>query len=577
MLADKSMQLERLRGFLAQSAEEYAEAVKSYEEVVEAFPSDWESWNNLGNARRCVGDFEGSIAALRHAAELEPNAPPIRLNLAVAVGAAGNLDEAERQLRVLADELPSETRPLQELHALLKEQLRDDKALEAIEDAVQRQPEDIDLRLALASHLADMHRYDAAQAAYSKAIELQPSNGQANLGLAFVYELTNQTERLVELAQLAERRGVGVAGREFIRAFGFRRQKRYDDGLKSLEQVPESMETPRRVHLLGQLLQGAGRHDEAFAAFQRMNALTADGPAQPMKRGAGYRNIVRQQYEQLTPELVSNWRSETISDARPSPVFLVGFPRSGTTLLDTMLMGHPEIEVLEEEGTVREAGKLLPLVSDLPNADEEKIREARDAYWRMVKALTPLKPGNLLVDKNPLTMNTLPLVRRLFPDARIILALRHPCDVVLSCFITNFRANDGMASFLQLDTAAELYDISFRYLERAQELLRFPMHRVVYERVVADREPEMKSLFNFLDLDWHDAVLAHEETAKGRGRIKTASYSQVVEPIYTRAAGRWWDYRKQLEPILPMLEPWVKKFGYSLDDPTVFAERDTLP
>ena len=144
--------------------------------------------------------------------------------------------------------------------------------------------------------------------------------------------------------------------------------------------------------------------------------------------------------------------------------------------------------------------------------------------------------------------------------------------MVLSCYITNFRANDGMASFLKLDTAAELYDISFRYLERAQELLKFPMHRVVYERLVASKEVELRSLFGFLDLDWHDDVLEHEATARGRGRIKTASYSQVVEPIYSRAAGRWWNYRKQLEPILPVLEPWVAKFGYSLDDPTAFPE-----
>jgi hypothetical protein len=127
-----------------------------------------------------------------------------------------------------------------------------------------------------------------------------------------------------------------------------------------------------------------------------------------------------------------------------------------------------------------------------------------------------------------------------------------------------------MASFLELDTAAELYDLSFRYFERAQQLFQIAQHTVVYERVVADRERELKQLFQFLGLDWHDQVLDHETTAKGRGRIKTASYSQVIEPIYTRAAGRWWNYRRQLEPVLPILAPWVEKFGYSLDDPEKF-------
>jgi len=80
---------------------------------------------------------------------------------------------------------------------------------------------------------------------------------------------------------------------------------------------------------------------------------------------------------------------------------------------------------------------------------------------------------------------------------------------------------------------------------------------------VADRETELRALFDFLGLDWHDAVLDHQETAKKRGRIKTASYAQVIEPIYTRSAGRWEKYRKYLEPVLPVLRPWIEKFGYT--------------
>jgi tetratricopeptide (TPR) repeat protein len=568
--SDRSMQLERLRGFLAQSADDFEQAVKSYERVVAAYPADWEALNNLGNARRCTGDLTGCIAALERAAEIEPDAPPIRLNLAVAIGVAGDIAESERRLRCLADELPTEPQPLRALHALLKEQLRDDEALNAIEEAVRRAPKDMELRLALASHLSEMHRYEAAEEAYLKAIDLRPSTGQASLGLAFVYEITNQTEKLFNLMSEVETRGIGVAGREFIRAFGFRRQKRYDEGLKSLEQVPDTMESPRRFHLLGQMLQGAGRHDEAFAAFERMNALNRDDPSGPELRGANYRTIVQKQCNKLSESWLSNWRTTKIADGQPLPVFLVGFPRSGTTLLDTMLMGHPRIEVLEEEPTMRLASAQFPDFDSLQSASDQLIQKARNIYFDTARSLTPLEPGHLLVDKNPLTMNALPFIHRMFPGAKIVCALRHPCDVVLSCFITNFRANDGMSSFLHLDSAAHLYDLSFSYFERAQRLMKFPMHTVVYERIIADRERELKALFQFLGLEWHERVLDHETIAKGRGRIKTASYSQVVEPIYTRASGRWWNYRKHLEPIFPVLEPWIGKFGYSLDDPTKY-------
>jgi hypothetical protein len=87
---------------------------------------------------------------------------------------------------------------------------------------------------------------------------------------------------------------------------------------------------------------------------------------------------------------------------------------------------------------------------------------------------------------------------------------------------------------------------------------------VVYENIVADRDSELRPLIDFLGLEWDERVLDHQSAAKGRAHIKTASYAQVIEPIYTRSAGRWQHYRKYLEPILPVLGPWVAKFGYAM-------------
>ncbi len=161
-------------------------------------------------------------------------------------------------------------------------------------------------------------------------------------------------------------------------------------------------------------------------------------------------------------------------------------------------------------------------------------------------------------------MNLLPYIYRIFPDAKIILALRHPCDSVFSCHVTNFKLNDGMANFIRLETTAALYDLSFSHFERARNLLGMPVHQIRYEDVVEDQERELKALLDFLGMDWSDDVLDHETTALNRGRIKTASYAQVAQPIYNRSAGRWQNYRKYLQPVLPILEPWVAKFGYRL-------------
>ena len=116
-------------------------------------------------------------------------------------------------------------------------------------------------------------------------------------------------------------------------------------------------------------------------------------------------------------------------------------------------------------------------------------------------------------------------------------------------------------------SAAEVYDLSFTHFERSRAVLNPEVHTIVYENIVADRERELRPLFDFLGLSWDERVLDHQSTARNRGLIKTASYAQVVEPIYQRSAGRWQNYRKHLEPIFPILQPWVEKFGYSLDRP----------
>ena len=260
-------------------------------------------------------------------------------------------------------------------------------------------------------------------------------------------------------------------------------------------------------------------------------------------------------------------------DERKSPAFLTGFPRSGTTLLDTMLMGHPDVQVMEERPPLTDIEHRAGGVEALPAMQAGAIRDARDDYWREVAKHIDLRPDTLVIDKGPLYVNKTAIIHRLFPGAPIILALRHPMDVVLSCFITNFRPNPAMANFLELRRAAELYDRSMSAFEEARQLLDLPVHTVVYERMVADRDGELRPLFEWLGLDWSEEAVDHQATAAKRGVITTASYAQVHEPLYTRSAGRWVRYAKQLEPVRDLIAPWVEKFGYSLDDPAKVPER----
>ena len=561
---DPTFRLHRMRAFFAQESGNHGIAIPAYEKIVSAEPRDWEAWNNLGNARRMSGDANGSVAALDKAAELNPSSPPVRLNHAMALAGAGRVEEAEQKLQAMAADYPQDTKPLQELYAIFKELGREDEALDAIVEASKRNPADLDLAILVAGQQLNVLKPEDAEQTYRRILAAEPAHELATLGLALAFELANRTDELFELIETAERNGVGDDVINFVRAMGDRRSKAFAEGLERLKKVPESLESIRRFHLLGQLEEGAGHYDEAFAAFTEMNELQARDLSKPQERAAAYRERIAEQRDSLTPAWLKKWRAGDIADGRASPAFIVGFPRSGTTLLDTMLMGHPQIEVLEEEPALLQAAKVLESFDDIATLSDDKIREARDTYFKVAAERTPLEPGKVLVDKNPLTMNSLPLVHRLFPDAKIILALRHPCDAVFSCYSSNFKLNDGMSSFLQLDTAASLYDISFSYFEKARELLKLPVHEIKYENIVDDRERELKALIPYLGLDWSAEVLDHESTARGRGRIKTPSYHQVVQPIYSQSAGRWTNYRKQLEPILPVLEPWIAKFGYSV-------------
>ena len=218
---------------------------------------------------------------------------------------------------------------------------------------------------------------------YRRVIDLQPDHELAHLGLAAVFELSNRVDDLTALVETMRQRGLSENILNFVGAMEHRRRGRFAEGLTTLERVPESLESTRRYHLLGQLHEGAGNYDQAFEAFSRTNTLHGQDPTRPLERATAYRDSLRLQIEMATPAWVKPWRDETRRDGRPAPAFLVGFPRSGTTLLDTMLMGHPDVQVLEEEPTLVEAAKLLQPFENLPVASDEQIGVARDEYFRI--------------------------------------------------------------------------------------------------------------------------------------------------------------------------------------------------
>jgi Sulfotransferase family len=192
------------------------------------------------------------------------------------------------------------------------------------------------------------------------------------------------------------------------------------------------------------------------------------------------------------------------------------------------------------------------------------VNRLRALYFAELDAFDPEARSKMVIDKLPLNILGAPLIHRLFPEAKLIFAERHPCDVVLSGFMTRFDPKGGMANFLDLGDIARLYDAVMSYWRQCRQVFPLDVHTIRYERTVADPEAELRPLAAFLGLPWDACLLDHRASARRRAYIGTPSYAQVAEPIYTSARGRWEKYRQHLAPVLPLLAPWTEAMGYAL-------------
>jgi tetratricopeptide (TPR) repeat protein len=249
-----------------------------------------------------------------------------------------------------------------------------------------------------------------------------------------------------------------------------------------------------------------------------------------------------------------------------SPVFLIGFPRSGTTLLDQILSSHSQITVLEEKQNLDDAFARFPATDEglkkLENASDPELQKLRKKYWARIKReLGSNKATPHIVDKYPLNAIALLHISRLFPDARIIVALRDPRDCVFSCYQQRFGMNQAMFQMLDLDTAVSYYEQVMNVVVGMRDSGALPMHFIRYENVIEDFRNEIAALTEFLELEWEEALLDYQTTAKSR-QISTPSARQVIQPLYTSSIGKWKHYRQWVRASFDPLDPLAEEWGY---------------
>lgn len=553
----------RLRGDILKLSGDPRAAMAAYQTAVAAKPNDHAAWNNLGNAALDADDPDAAIVAFGRSLAIVPGSPVVLRNLGKALGAAGRYPESVERLEEALQADPGNPTTLLELGRALNRVGEHGNALARLGDAARIDRGNPEVFVAIGLTFAELGEFDRAEQGYRFGIQADPYHAQAYLNLGILLEQANRLGELDELAAGAAAQDVDADVQSFLQALIARRKGDDQAALALARKVRgDTIDRVLVAQLIGQLADRTGETDAAFAAFTEMNRAMAREPAASRFDGSEHRRYVEELTQLATTDWVASWRPATPRREPPAPVFLVGFPRSGTTLLDTVLMGHPATQVLEEEPLMARVRDALGDMSRLAELGDAEADALRAVYFQALAAVAPAEPGKLIIDKLPLNLLRAPLIHRIFPDARFIFALRHPCDAVLSCYMQNFKVNQAMASFLDLEKAARFYDAAMRYWMQCRDLFTLNVHELRYESLVADMEGELRPLIDFLELPWDDRLLDYRRTAGDRGVIRTPSYNQVTEKIYARARGRWERYRSHMRPVEPILGPWAERFGY---------------
>jgi Tfp pilus assembly protein PilF len=451
------------------------------------------------------------------------------------------------------------------------------EAANAYEHALSIQPDFPQAHYHLGSMLERMGDHDGAQSHYERALEVGPGyadpmgglaslavrRGDAATGRVFAAQaLAIEPNQPTAIAALAK---VELNEKNFAQAEYRLRDLKDNVGL-------DRFDRPTAHCMLGDALDGLGRTEEAFAEYQAGKA--------------GFREVYGARFEQpgvesqrelaerltgyFTAAPVEAWSSAAPlapNEARPAlgHAFLVGFPRTGTTLLEHVLASHPDMINIDERATLRviEDGYFTDdqALGRLASLEVDQAAAHRRTYWDRIHDLNIATDGRVVIDKMPLYSVKLPIISKLFPGVKVLLAQRDPRDVVLSCFRRPFQMNVGMYEFVTLHGAALYYDAVMRLVEVYRSKLPLDLHVVRYESLVADFEGQTRAICDFLGVSWSDSMADFAENAKKR-QIRTPSAPQVREGLYTTGAGQWRRYAKQLEPVMPILAPWIEKMGY---------------
>jgi tetratricopeptide (TPR) repeat protein len=592
-------------GVILRSHGKLEEAATCYRTALKLAPGDSGAMNNLANTLRDQGRLAEAADQLSRALEINPADAATHYNMALALEDLGKLEDAVVSYRRALEYAPDDSNTIGNLGLVylllgnpaealvyfnrllaLDPQAADthnnignahrlagdlDQATLSYRRAIACQPQYADAHFNLGLIQQEAGDLEEAIDCYQHALEHNALMAAAHVGLAEIYEKQNRLDRLPHHLTAAMQLEPDNVSANRLAAVMLRREGKYKEALQKLsrlalpateDQITES------IHFeLGRLYDLDHQSDRAMHHFAEGNRLQVRNTDSRVADKERYLAWIRQLRDYFSQNGGAFHPLASCSPGLNTPMFLIGFPRSGTTLLDQILDSHPQIQVMEEkpalEKILQDVARRLEgyprALAGLSNDDREQLRLQ---YFSIVEQSLVRRPDTLLIDKFPLNICHVGLINRIFPEARLILALRHPYDVCLSCFMQSFVLNDAMANFSTIGDTAVLYDEVMRLWQQSVRIFAPNFHSLHYESLVDDFRGEVSSLLEFLGVGWDDAVLNYTTHAKTRGSINTPSYQQVTEPVYRRAKYRWERYHSYLEPVKGLLHQHVEYFGY---------------
>lgn len=554
-------------------------------EVLELAPDRPGALLVLCAIRKAEGKAQAAEALIRRVVTLDPNNLGATIELAMLLLAKGALAAADQHARNavrIAPESPA-------AHNLMGMVLTESNRPQAGEYhyrqvlALSGGVRDPILVANLGANLRNQGRMDEARALYAEAMAGAPGNRHIMINSARLEEADRQFAAAEAILDEMEALFPGDRGVRLSRATLLGRTLRaaeaaalFDGPTEGAAGAAGGAEGLGPTELLekGRLLDRIGRYGDAWTAFENGKRLARE------RSGHVYLDAEVQQQTARLQGFFTAKRLRTLPRAGirtdvPQPVFILGFPRSGTTLVEQTLSAHSRIAAGDELPLVHELTGIMPRVLGSPLGYPEALAELwlgdqregldtlRDYYLQKVRQLGVLQEGKTrFTDKMPLNETHLGLIALLFPQAPLIHVLRHPLDIMVSAFSNEFT--HGAFCGAALESAALHYVRVAGLVEHYRTEMALRYLPIRYEDIVADQEGHVRSMLDFIGETFEPACLTFHQN---RRYARTASYAQVTEPLYDRSVFRYRHYLAQLAPVLPVLAPVIERLGYVIDGP----------